>query len=169
MKNRIMSSSSLPFLAEAYHSEIAGEWMFRVLARLTRNTGQRHCWQGLVSLERQTQGLLLEHAAGVRYSCTRRIGARLLGGLYGLALGMLPSTTAMEILAKAAAPFLEDYTRFAQHCHRDDHWLAAYLRDHEQAILDCTEWVRQGDWIAAIAVIDRLILCHLNQVIAKPL
>lgn len=154
-----MTHSPQTFFAKAYLSEIAGETMFRVLARLTVDADRRRCWQLLVGLECQTQQLLLEHAPALTCSAGQQLGARLIGGIYGVVFGLMPSATAMRGLAKAAEPYLQDYARFAVQCRPEDRWIAAYLRDHELAILACAKCACEGRWVDASDAIEQLLLC----------
>lgn len=146
------------FFANAYLAELAGESMFRLLVCLTRAEEVRRCWQVLLGLECQTQQMLLDHVPVVRGRRIQRLGAKVVGSMYGLILGILPSRVAMRWLASSAAPYLTDYTRFAQQCAPEDHWLGAYLRDHEQAIMACAEHACNAHWNAATDEIMRLLL-----------
>ena len=77
--------------------------------------------------------------------------------MYGLILGYCPQGWPCDG-SPARRPHLTDYTRFAQQCAPEDHWLGAYLRDHEQAIMACAEHARNAHWNAATDEIMRPFL-----------
>jgi hypothetical protein len=97
-------------LKRAYRSEVFGEAVYAMAARVARNAERRHKWQALCRLERRMERQLSADLARLGVSANRTTAQRWMGGALGVVTGLLPwrfTLTVLGMITKRSTPFFE--------------------------------------------------------------
>ena len=138
-------------------SEVLGERLFAVAARLTRKPERRAKWLALRDLETQTRQRIeafLEER-GEEASVPAFTGAQAL--LFGVALGLLPWSLSMRLLQDGTGPFLEIFERLERAADPDSRAFFAYVVAHERAIERFARSEQAGEEETSLDVVEALL------------
>lgn len=126
-------------------SEILGEQLFKVAARLSTNANQRKKWQALAALETQTKDYFLDYLKQSQQHAKADAIAKLQASVSGAALALLPWNMAMQLLEDGTRQFLQAFERLQQHSSPEDLAFFTYVVEHELAIQRFAQLERQGN------------------------
>lgn len=132
-------------LYEIYKSEVTGEALFQLAAKLSFNADHKHKWQVLAQLETQTKERYLDYTQKAGQSPKYPTGARLGGSIFGFLFGLMPWATAMKMLASGTPPLIKVFSRLSENAGTDDKAFFEYVLAHEQAIDRFAELEIAGD------------------------
>ena len=96
-------------LREIYRSEVTGEAMFSVLARLALGADKRQKWDCLRQLESQTKQGFLEYIKKNDIDCRFPVRAYFGGYFFGLIFCLLPWRTAMRALHSGTGSLIDTF------------------------------------------------------------
>ncbi|WP_034279417.1 hypothetical protein [Alkanindiges illinoisensis] len=126
-------------------SEILGEQLFKVAARLSSNPKQRKKWQVLAALETQTKDYFLDYLKQSQQHAKADAIAKLQASASGAALALLPWNMAMQLLEDGTKQFLQAFKRLQQHSSPEDLAFFTYVVEHELAIQRFAQLEQQGN------------------------
>lgn len=116
---------------EIYKSEVMGEALFGLAAKLTINAERKTKWQTLAKLELQTKNAYLEkQTVTPRYPVLSRIA----GYFFGVLFAILPWKVAMRALQDGTQPLLLKFEDLLRQSSASDKAFYQYVLDHEKAI-----------------------------------
>jgi hypothetical protein len=132
-------------LNQILESEMMGEILFNMAARLTWSSQRRRKWLLLRDLETQTKNRLFEflHQQQQRASLSRPV--KIKGYYCGLLLGLLPWPKSMKLLEHGTIPFLKVYKRLEENADEPSREFFSYVVAHEEAIAEFARLERSGD------------------------
>ncbi|ONG41409.1 hypothetical protein BKE30_04715 [Alkanindiges hydrocarboniclasticus] len=125
-------------------SEILGEQLFKVAARLSADASQRRKWQLLAALESQTKDYFLQYLKQSQQHAKADVIAKLQASASGAALALLPWKMAMQLLEDGTRQFLQAFKRLQQHSSPEDLAFFTYVVEHELAIQRFAQLEQQG-------------------------
>jgi hypothetical protein len=126
-------------------SEMMGEILFNMAARLTWSSQRRRKWLLLRDLEAQTKNRLLEFLQLQQQRASLSRPVKIKGFYYGLILGLLPWSKSMKLLEHGATPFLKLYRHLEENADERSRELFTYVVAHEEAIVEFARLERAGD------------------------
>ena len=131
-------------LNQIYESEIMGEILFAMAARLTWSAQRRRKWLQLRDLETRTKERLLDFLLQQQQQVSLSGSVKVRGYCYGLLLGLLPWLKSMRLLEHATVPFLKIYKRLEVHADEQSREFFSYVVAHEEAIAAFARLERAG-------------------------
>ncbi len=131
-------------LDQVYESEVIGEVVSSVAARLTRSSERREKWLRLHDLETQTKDRLIEFLEANQQHANLSSFVRVKGWFYGLLVGLLPWSVSMKSLEGATAPLLEVFQRLEGNAAESSKGFFSYVVAHERAIAEFARRERAG-------------------------
>jgi hypothetical protein len=144
-------------LDRTYESEVFGEVLFSVAARLTRSAERCEKWRRLRDLETQTKERVIEFLDAHRQHASLPAFVRAKGRFLGVLLALLPWSLSMKVLEDGTAPFLAVFERLERNADESSKEFFAYVVAHERAIAEFARRERVGQRAQSIAPVASLL------------